>query len=278
MSEQSAHYLLTISEIPAFDSVWELSDNSEIEKAFDEILQHKLSDDIAAQVLTQLARSQELQGKFDFAMETLETSRQISNDVIPHIRYLLEYGRVLRSSGKSDDAVPYFKKAYEAAVGLEDFYAADAAHMLGILDPTAGPIKGRTWSEEALAIARKSTHPPSQRWAAIILNNTAWDSFDQGDYQTALELFNEATELRRMAVEHNKTQKTKESYRIARWSVAYTLRHTNRLEDAYTIQKQLLSEGNTKSNREELRILANKLGYTNEAEEHKKALEEMEAK
>ncbi|KAI9284596.1 hypothetical protein BC943DRAFT_360945 [Umbelopsis sp. AD052] len=188
-------------------------------------------------------------------METLETSRQIINDVIPHIRYLLEYGRVLRSSGKSDDAVPYFKKANETAVGLEDFYAADAAHMLGILDPTAGPIKGRTWSEEALAVARKSTHPPSQRWAAIILNNTA-----------------------RMAVEHNKTQRTKESYRIARWSVAYTLRHANRLEDAYTIQKQLLSEGNTKSNREELGILAEKLGYTNEAEEHKKALEEMEAK
>ncbi|KAI8579835.1 hypothetical protein K450DRAFT_280539 [Umbelopsis ramanniana AG] len=278
MAEQSAHYLATTSEVPAFDSVWELSDNSEIERIFDDILQHKLKDDIAAQALTQLARSQGLQGKFDLAIETLERSRQKSNHVIPHIRYLLEYGRVLRSSGKPDDAAPYFKKAYEAAVGVEDFYTADAAHMLAILDPTTGPTEGRAWSEEALDTARKSTHPPTKLWAAIILNNTAWDSFDQGDYQTALDRFNEATELRRMAVEHKETPRTKESYRIARWSAAYTLRHMDRLEDAFTIQKQLLSEGNTKPNREELVILAERLGYSGEAEEHKKALEAMEAK
>lgn len=272
------HYQFTSSDVPAFDFVWDLNDNKLIEQGFRKILQHRLRDYMGAQALTQQARAQGLQGKFDLALETLERSRQISNDTIPHIRYLLEYGRVLRSSGKPDESAPYFKQAYDAAVGNEDFYAADAAHMLAILDPTAGPIEGRTWSEEALDIAHKSTHPPSKRWAAIILNNTAWDHFDEGDYEKALDCFNKATEIRRIDLEHKETVRTKESYRIARWSAAYTLRHMDRLEKAYALQKQLLSEGDTKPNREELAILAEKLGYTSEAEEHKKAAEAMEAK
>ncbi|KAH8549426.1 hypothetical protein BGW37DRAFT_117006 [Umbelopsis sp. PMI_123] len=275
MSEHSETYLASLLNTPAFDIVWESNDNSEIEKAFKEILTHQLSDDIAAQALTQLARSQGLQEKFDLAKETLEKSRQTSNDAIPHIRYLLEYGRVLRTSGYKEESTPYFKKAYDAAVDVEDFYAADAAHMLAILDPTTGPVEGRTWSEVALEIARKSTNPPTQGWAAIILNNTAWDNFDQGEYQEALNRFKEAAELRKNAVEYKETLKTKQGYRIARWSVAHTLRHMGRLDEAYSIQKQLLSEGETKPNREELVILAEKLGYTSETEEHKKVLESM---
>jgi tetratricopeptide (TPR) repeat protein len=278
MADRTPHYQFTTSEIPAFDFVWDLGDNSLIERAFYKILQHRVRDNLAAQALTQLARSQGLQGKFDLAMKTLDSSRLRSNDAIFHIRYLLEYGRALRSSGKPKDAAPYFKKAYEAAVGVEDFYAVDAAHMLAISDPTTGPTEGRTWFEEALDTARKSTHPPTQGWAAIILNSTAWNSFDQGDYQTALDCFNEVTEFRRIAVDHKETPRSKEGYRIVRWSTAYTLRHMDRLEDAYTIQKQLLSEDNTYLYREELAILAEKLGHTSEAEEHKKALEAVEAK
>lgn len=272
------HYQFTSNDVPAFDFVWDQKDINVVERGFRKILEHRLRDDMSAQALTQRARAQGLQGKFDLALETLESSRQRSNDTIPHIRYLLEYGRVLRSSGKPHESAPYFKQAYDAAVSVEDFYAADAAHMLAILNPTDGPTEGRTWSEEALDIANKSTHPPTKRWAAIILNNTAWDHFDAGDYEEALDRFNKATKMRKIDLEHKETVRTKESYRIARWSAAYTLRHMDRNEEAYAIQKQLLSEGDTKPNREELAILAEKLGYTSEAEEHKKAAEAMEAK
>ncbi|GAB5592795.1 hypothetical protein Unana1_07695 [Umbelopsis nana] len=271
--------------VPAFDWVWdETSDSDEAGKRFVKILEYRytsagrMTDDIRAEALTQLARTQGLGDKFDLAKETLARAKETSTAAIPNIRYLLEYGRVLRSSGKPDESAPYFRQAYDAAVNVEDFYATDAAHMLAILDAKAGPVEGKTWSEVALEISRKSEHIPTKRWAAIILNNTAWDAFDEGDYQKALDQFIEASEMRKKALEANETARTKETYRIARWSIAYTLRHMDRDEEAYTIQKQLLAEGETKPNREELAILAEKLGHGDEAAEHEKAVKEFESK
>lgn len=271
--------------VPAFDFIWdENNDYVQTEKMFHEILEYRntsvgpISEDTRAEALTQLARAQGLQGKFDLAKESLARAQKTSTGTIPHIRYLLEYGRVLRSSEQTEESAPYFQKAYVAAVDVEDFYAADAAHMLAILDPNAGPIEGKTWSQEALDIARKSNHLPTKRWASIILNNTAWDKFDQGDYQKALDQFIEAAELRKKALESQETVRTKEAYRIARWSIAYTLRYMRKYDEAYTIQKELLAEGESKPNREELAILADKLGYKSEAEEHGKAIKNLESK
>jgi tetratricopeptide (TPR) repeat protein len=110
------------------------------------------------------------------------------------------------------------------------------------------------------------------------LNNTAWDKFDQGDYQKALDQFIEAAELRKNALESQETVRTKETYRIARWSIAYTLRYMRKYDEAYTIQKELLAEGESKPNREELAILADKLGYKSEAEDHEKVIKNLESK
>ncbi|KAM3583188.1 hypothetical protein VKS41_004938 [Umbelopsis sp. WA50703] len=261
--------------MPAFDYVWQVNDETTaVEQEFRKILeQPALTSDIRAEALTQLARCQGLQDQFEDAKETLKEALETSNAPIPHIRYLLEFGRVLRSSGEGKESAPYFAEAYKEAIDIEDFYAADAAHMLAILDSKSGPNESNTWSQEALDIARKSDNVPTQRWAAIILNNTAWDAFDNGSYQKALDLFIEATALRKRALEAHETSTTKQTYRIARWSEAYTLRYMEKYKEAYKIQNELLSEGETKPNRQELAILADKLGLTNEAEEHRQVLE-----
>ncbi|CAM0135698.1 unnamed protein product [Umbelopsis sp. WA50703] len=262
-------------QMPAFDYVWQVNDETTaVEQEFRKILeQPALTSDIRAEALTQLARCQGLQDQFEDAKETLKEALETSNAPIPHIRYLLEFGRVLRSSGEGKESAPYFAEAYKEAIDIEDFYAADAAHMLAILDSKSGPNESNTWSQEALDIARKSDNVPTQRWAAIILNNTAWDAFDNGSYQKALDLFIEATALRKRALEAHETSTTKQTYRIARWSEAYTLRYMEKYKEAYKIQNELLSEGETKPNRQELAILADKLGLTNEAEEHRQVLE-----
>jgi hypothetical protein len=46
---------------------------------------------------------------------------------------LLERERAFNSAGKKEQSIPLFKEAYAKAVEhKEDFYAIDAAHMLGI--------------------------------------------------------------------------------------------------------------------------------------------------
>ncbi|KAG0053382.1 hypothetical protein BGZ83_001216 [Gryganskiella cystojenkinii] len=262
---------------PAFAQIWdEIAEFPAIEEAFrDILLQSDLSTDLRAEALTQLARSQGLQGQFEAAKTTLKEALETSKEPVPYVRYLLEMGRVLRSSDQLPESAPYFQKGYQEANragAATDYFAADAAHMMAILDSKAGPCDGTTWSQRTLEIARKSDNVRTQGWAAIILNNTAWDLFDDGNYEQALANFKEASVIRKQALDAMETVKNKNAFRIARWSEGFTLRHMEKNEDAYKIQRQLLSEGDTKPNREELAILCDKLGFVEEAEEHRSAL------
>ncbi|GAB5592796.1 hypothetical protein Unana1_07696 [Umbelopsis nana] len=265
--KQPTHKYLAI---PAYEFVWDTNpDTALVAKIFQKILEHRfVNDDIRAEIMTQQARAMGLLGQFDVALRILARAKEKSSAPISCIRYLLEYGRVLRLSGKPDESASYFRQAYDEAVNVEDYYAADAAHMLAILDPTAGPNDDTTWLEIVLAIARKSDYPPTKQWAAIALNDAAGSSFNQGDYQRAFETFTEESKLRKVDMETCNTAKTKDAFRNARWSIAHTLRHMNRDEEAYHLQRKLLSDV-----REELLILTQKRGYMEEAEEHKRAIE-----
>ncbi|KAF9171366.1 hypothetical protein BGX21_000130 [Mortierella sp. AD011] len=266
------------TQAPAFELIWdENAESPAIEEAFREILsQTDLSTDLRAEALTQLARSQGLQGQFEAAKITLKKALETSQETVPHLRYQLEMGRVLRSSGQLPESALYFRKAYEDAIrggAAMDYFAADAAHMMAILYPKAGLCGEKTWSQTALEIARKSDNVRTQGWAAIILNNSAWDVFDERKYEQALEMFSEATAIRKQALGSRETVKSKRAYRIARWSEGFTLRHMENNEEAYKIQRQLLEESDTKPNREELAILCDKLGLLEEAKEHRSILE-----
>ena len=156
------------------NQLWDFDDPAASEKRFRDLPP-------SGEVQTQIARALGLQGKFDEAHQTLDAV--VRDSPLVEIRYLLERGRVSNSSGHPDKARPLFLAAWEQAqaAGL-DFFAVDAAHMLGILD-------GLEWHGKAIAFAENSSDPKAQGWMGSLLNNLGWTYYDRGDYAKALETF-----------------------------------------------------------------------------------------
>ena len=69
--------------------------------------------------------------------------------------------------------------------------AGDAAHMVAISDES----KMLQWTERGLALAE--SEPEAAYWAGPLLNNLGWYHYDAGDYETALEVFERALEVRK---------------------------------------------------------------------------------
>jgi tetratricopeptide (TPR) repeat protein len=144
----------------------------------------------------------------------------------------LERGRVFNSSKSADQARPLFLRAWEiASTAGQDFYAIDAAHMLGIVEP---PDAQPAWNLKALALAEKSAEPRARKWLGSLYNNIGWTYHDQGQVEQALATFEKALAWRM-------EQGQEREIRIARWCVARALRSLGRLDEALTIQRELAS-------------------------------------
>jgi len=127
----------------------------------------------------------------------------------------LEKGRLNNSSGKRDDAQPYFLKALELARQEHlDFYAVDAAHMLGIVSEGQESIQ---WNKLALQLAADSMFKRAQDWKGSLLNNLGWTYFNMGDFDAALTTFDSALDFQKEVGDPIRI-------RLARWTVARCLR------------------------------------------------------
>lgn len=220
-----------------FDALWDFHHPSESEARFRAALEElpaEAPDAIRAEGLTQLARSLGLQKKFDDAHETLDqASALIEAGSRAEVRYMLERGRVLNSSGAKHSALTFFLQALEAArANGEEALAVDAAHMLAIVE---GGNEGRQWNLRAIAMAEASADPKARKWLGSLYNNTGWDLFDQGDYDGALDLFTKSRTLREANGQVREEQ-------IARWTIARCLRALNRNDEALAMQRQLLED------------------------------------
>jgi hypothetical protein len=245
-------------EIPLFDNLWK--EQAIPTSLFEALLNDKdnaLSPSERAEALTQLARCQGLSSDFEAAHATLDAIPTADRPPAStaQVRWLLEKGRVLRSSGKGQDPETRacFLGAYNDA--KEDFYKVDAAHMLAIIDHNGGPDESETWTTVALRLARASPHPRTQIWAASLLHNAGWDAIDDGNPHLALAHFLEARGLRQRAFEEDPIPSNKKTYRISRWAVARALRECGDNQEAYEIQKTLWAEEETQPVRDELDIL-----------------------
>lgn len=221
---------------PDFDSLWDYSNPDQTEIKFREILLQYPEDDPAfLELLTQIARAQGLQRKFDKAHQTLDQveKRVEGQSSRARIRYLLERGRVFNSSGKPDDSRPFFEQARDLAVKLsEDNYAVDAVHMLAIVAP---PGSSLDLNLLAIQMAEASTQEKARDWLGSLYNNTGWSYHDMGEYEKALAIFQKAEAFRR-------EKGSVPQIRIARWCVARTLRSLNRVEEALAMQMELKEE------------------------------------
>ncbi len=219
-----------------FDSLWDYSDPHKTETRFREILLQIPEDNPAyLELLTQIARTQGLQQKFDRAHQTLDqVERRLGKySSRAKVRYLLERGRALNSSGHADEARPLFQEAMDMATNLaEDGYAVDAIHMLAIV---ADPASSLDLNLRAIQMAESSSQPKARNWLGSLYNNTGWSYHGLGQYESALEMFEKAEAARR-------EQGRVPELRIARWCVARTLRSLNRIEEALSKQLALHAE------------------------------------
>src|SRR5262249_30619751 len=142
----------------------------------------------------------------------------------------LERGRVLNSSGDPDAARPHFLAALvEAEAAGLDYLAADAAHMMAIVEPGAAQIP---WAERALAIADASSDPRARRWIGSVSHNLGWTLHDLGRYEDALVLWQRALLFR-------EEQGDVGPLNMAWWTVGRGMRSLGRYDEALVIQQDL---------------------------------------
>lgn len=227
-----------MSELPNIDELWDYSNPKATEIKFRKLLPDAVGsgDPIYhGELLTQIARTHSLQGKYQSAhrlLSQIEMMEMPGMEVVT-VRRLLEQGRTYNSSGDKPSSVLLFKQALDTAKAENlDFYAVDAAHMLGIASPIEAQLE---WNLEAIKIAEASEDPKAKKWSGSLLNNIGWTYFEQEKYDDALLTFRKCEDWFRRA------EKTKQR-QIATWSIAKTLRLKNELETALEMQENLLKE------------------------------------
>ena len=181
--------------------------------------------------LTQYVRALGLQEKYDEATKVLDRLTSEDPETVTYLA--LERGRVLRSSGRPDDARPLFVLAAEtaAAAGLEALHV-DALHMVVLVAP---PEEQVSLAEQALAVARASSDQRARDWDASLLNNLGMTHADAGDFEAALARFEEALAARQRIGDPS-------TIRVARWMVGWALRNLGRRDEARVVQRTLKDE------------------------------------
>ena len=220
------------------DDLWDFGDPAESERRFEALLPRARSEHggaYLAETLTQLARAQGLQRRFDDAERTLDEAEAslLSGDDRSRVRLLLERGRVANTAGREGRGTELFGEAWELArAAAEDALAVDAAHMLGIVLPSD---ESRSWNERAMELARSSPDPAARRWIGSLASNMGWARHAEGDDDGAIALF----ELSRDAF---LADGRADRARIARWSTARCLRSRGDVEQALDEQRTILAE------------------------------------
>ena len=147
---------------------------------------------LRAEALTQLARVEGLRDRFDEGDRLLDEAAAEA-DARVRIRVDLERGRLRRSRGEKEAALPLFEAAYAAALAAgEDWLAGDAAHMCALAAPDRDGFVA--WTQRGIGLAESSE--AASYWLGPLLNNLGWEYFDAGEHEQAHEVFERALEVR----------------------------------------------------------------------------------
>jgi len=225
-------------QLPEICKLWDYDNPSETEKKFREILPLAKKDEYREyliELLTQIARAEGLQMKFEDAHKTLDNAFEFlkEDDGKPQVRYLLERGRVFNSSKHYEKARELFLKSYELSKAKDlDYYTVDAAHMMGIVEKGSESLK---WNEIAMKHAENSDDKRTNGWLGSLYNNTGWTYHDMGEYEKALNIFEKN-------VKWHVERGSKRELLIAKWCVARTLRSLGRTSESLEMQLSLLKE------------------------------------
>lgn len=235
------------------ESMWNFSDPSGSEERF-RIAMTSASPDEQVLLQTQIARTFGLRKRFEEAHTLLDGLVCTSPEAVT--RWNLEKGRVLRSSGHPNEALPFFKDALRAADEAHlDHLGIDALHMIAIVDEA----NSVALNLEAIHRAEQSQNPKARKWIGSLCNNLGWSLFDEEKYDSAMEQFKKALAFRLETGDQGPIQ-------VAKWCVARCHRALNQPHDALTIQSTLdPGDGYVQ---EELALLHHELGHHEEAKVH----------
>jgi len=218
-----------------FDALWNFDDPAGTEARFLEVRQGLGAAEDHGRLLeldTQIARTQGLQGRFVDALNMLETV-QVGlrpDESRAAIRYELEFGRVLRSSGSPEAARPFFERAVALAeAAVEDRLAVDARHMVALVEPD--PARRVSLMLDDLEFAAASADPDARKWRGTLWTNIGMAFHEIGDLGDALEAFETAAGC----WEEDDPARVL----IAHWMVAWTLRLQGKLAEALATQTVL---------------------------------------
>ena len=217
------------------DALWDYAKPAESEARFREALKTETGD-AALEIETQIARTFSMRRDFVRANSMLDAvAARTSGNTAPRvrIRYLLERGRTLNSSGQFEKAKPLFSDAFQLAQRENEvLLAIDAAHMFGF---SKNLDEAMSWNQVAMRLALASELPRAIRWRASIANNMGSTERDRGNLDAAARHFDAALKA------HQATG-TPLQVRIAWWQVANVKRLQGKLDDALAIQLRLEQE------------------------------------
>jgi tetratricopeptide (TPR) repeat protein len=174
--------------------LWDFDDLDASEQRFRGQLELEESDAGRAEVLAQLARLQGLREEFEGCAKTLDEAEAFAgSSPTAFVRIELERGRMYRSGGDSEAALPFFESAFIRASGAGEYYlAGDAAHMCALAVPDRETME--EWTQRGLELGERE--PDAAYWSGPLLNNLGWSYYDSGQYERALDLFERALEVR----------------------------------------------------------------------------------
>jgi tetratricopeptide (TPR) repeat protein len=221
--------------LPDFNTLWNFSQPAETEKKFRELLplaESANEPSYLAQLLTQIARSQGLQGQFDSAHATLDRVESMLTDELKlaRVRCWLERGRVFNSSDQPQKSLPIFLQAFELALA-EKFArcAIDAAHMIAIAEPD--PEKQIEWNLRGIEMAQADESQHGWLWS--LYNNIAESYAMLAEYQTSMDYV-------RKLLAFQKERGEPDVFTLK--DEAKFLRMLGKPEEALTVLEPLLSE------------------------------------
>ena len=190
---------------------------------------------------TQVARALGLLGRLQEAEWELDAI--LSSSPLVQQRIALERGRLLRGSGRSEEAVALFVEARR--IDADTYLSVDALHMLAIVDPA----NSEDWTRRGLHRALTSSDAEVEGWLGSLLNNHGWNLADAGREVEALSFLRRAEQwFQEHGTDRERVQ--------ARWAVAHLQRRTGDMAGARATLESLLRDHPAEpSALEELRLI-----------------------
>jgi tetratricopeptide (TPR) repeat protein len=199
---------------------WDFDDLEGSERRFRARLAQETDDAARAEILSQLARVEGLRGSFEQGERLLADAGELAGDAArARIRIDLERGRLRRSDGDPEAALPLFESAFaRASEAGAHFLAVDAAHMAALAAPDRAGFIG--WTERGIQVAE--TQASARYWLGPLLNNLGWQHFEAEELTAALVAFERALD------ERERDPANTDAIALARYAVAKTLRALGR--------------------------------------------------